>query len=318
MQNTVKDVKVIKYLVRLKRDKNYRLKLFKDRKTYGNVFYVIGIFMATEQATSLFHHQWIKYFQTSYTFLGLLFFGIIFSLYLQRPVDSRSEKLEGTDIDIEICVGDFFSLESTYVIPVNSSFEFERFAKKLNTGEKTSLIRALVEKHFSDVSELNNQVQKQLSKLSPAEEANMQHAAEVKKYPAGTVVRVDWESEAKSNGAYLVATTYLNEYGKSRTNIEYTQQALAGLWADVSAKGSPNAIAIPLIGGGHGSLTETREAIVETIIHSFVVAVRREKRKLTKKLYVVISPDDHDRNPVDMIHLGHYLSFVCSHSQSFH
>ena len=290
------------------------LRNLRSWKTLGYVLSGLGTFLVFEEFVSLLHDAWVQYLKGWYLVIPVII-SICSAILIQRPVLRRSAKVKDTDIEIEILVADFFSLDSTYVIPINSSFDLDRFR---NPGRgKPSLARYLVETHFEDdIKPLIDQVSPQLPKRLKKAETKTETNETSDRYPLGTVVQVEWGPEKAKRNGYLVATTHLNTSGKSETSLENIKQALPLLWAEISAKGSLETISIPLLGAGHGRIIETREVIIREIVHSFIVAVAKKKR-FTNKLKVVISPHDYESEPIDIMKLGRFLESLCENSDLF-
>ncbi len=104
-------------------------------------------------------------------------------------------------------------------------------------------------------------------------------------YPIGTVAKVT----PKGHTAYLLAISELNEHGVAKSSFEAVKTALAALRNFISSKGGYDALAIPVLGTGHGRISTPRSVVIKEIIRSFVAAC--SERKFAKKLTVVISPE---------------------------
>lgn len=85
-------------------------------------FSAIGAFCTFATACEFAFEGARTWFQSCWLFFLLI--AIVYTIVHQRPVFSISEKLNGTDIKIEIRIADIFSVKDVaLVIPSNSSFD---------------------------------------------------------------------------------------------------------------------------------------------------------------------------------------------------
>lgn len=127
----------------------------------------------------------------------------------------------------------------------------------------------------------------------------------VKKYPIGTVAKVD----VTGKHFYFVAVNDVNKYGKP-INQQYNNvnTALKGLLEAIPLFGHCDDIAMPLIGTGKAAIREaTLENVVENTVNSFV----NSQDKIARKLTIRIRPKDYLEEKLDLKQVGKYIDYKC-------
>jgi hypothetical protein len=264
----------------------------------------IGFFWLITEISAFIVESWKGQLQNAWPyFLG---FSALYTIYRQRPVISKCERLDGTDIRIEIRIADIFSIKAACVISTNTSFDSVVNDRIISHQSLQGMFTVL----FYDKSE---HLDRDLDHALLHEQATGKRQSKVggksKLYPIGTVAKVT----PKGRTAYLLAISELNEHGVAESNFEAVKTALAALWNFVSSKGGYDAIAIPVIGTGHGRINTPRDVVIKEIIRSFVAAC--SERKFSSKLTVVISPRDYHDNELDIYELGDFLKYACRYSE---
>ena len=130
-----------------------------------------------------------------------------------------------------------------------------------------------------------------------------------KRYPMGTVVRID----LKDRTAYFLAIADMNEHGNSSGTFEGLKQSLADLWVFIGDRGQKETILIPVLGTGFTRLSQPRHVIVQEIILSFIAAC--SERTFCDNLTVVLGERDVSENQIDFMALKDYLHHVCTYTE---
>lgn len=231
--------------------------------------------------------------------------GGAIALWICRPALSTSAKLNGRDVIIEIAVGNLFSFSDALVVGTNTTFD-TRISREL-ISEK-SIQGQFTKKYYGDEVQLDAELNTGLNGVS-YEELKEQRVGKTRRYPIGTVVRLN----PKNCTAYFVATAQLNEHGVASGSFEDLRQSLGQLWVFVGRRGLKEPLVMPVLGSGFARLTQPREEIVREIIKSFIAAC--SEKTFCDKLTIVLSERDVLNHQIDVGVLGAYLRHVCTYTE---
>lgn len=212
-----------------------------------------------------------------------------------------AHKLNGRDVTVEIAVGDVFSFPGALIVGSNTTFD-TRISRRLIAED--SVQGAFTKKYYADEAHLDNEL---LVGLSDIEFQQLQGSREGKdkRYPVGTVVRLD----PQSRRAYFLAIADINEHGVAEGSFEKLRVSLAELWVYVGSRGLKEPLVMPVLGTGFSRLTQTREEVVREIVRSFVAAC--SEKVFTDRLTIVLSPKDLAKHRISIDELGSFLRHLC-------
>ena len=179
-------------------------------------------------------------------------------------------------------------MDGEYISPqsVQGAFQLRYFRNKLNdlddAIEKSLLLQ---EKTFENSNDIHGTV---------------------KKYPIGTVAKIDY----KDKHYYFVAINDVNEYGKPiNQSYENVEIAMKGLFSTISKLGHCDDLAMPLIGTGRAAI---REATIEKVVEYTVERYIDVDEKIARKLIIGIRPKDYLDGRVDMNQVKKYIDYKCN------
>ena len=224
--------------------------------------------------------------------IGLFIGGIRFILRCKKML-SVSEKLEKTDISIEIRVGDIFKLQGDLIIATNTAFDNARLSAE-------SLLGQCCENYYDQKDHFNHDLEKSLKDERGSLIQNTDE--EKKRYEFGTVAKIS----PKQQVIYLLAIDELNEEGGASSSLENVRQSLTSLWRYIGKRGRLGHLIIPVIGTKSTGIQVPRDIMTTEIITSFITATYSEK-KFCEKLTIVIHEKDYHEQKIDLQELGHYL-----------
>lgn len=282
----------------------YWSRTFFSTATASAFLSAVGFFWLITEISAFIVESWKSQLQSVWPyFLGV---SALYAIWCQRPVISRCERLDGTDIRIEIRIADIFSVDSAYVISTNTSFDTTVNERLISSQ---SLQGAFTEKFYDKTEHLDGDLDQALQHEAATGDRPSKVGGKSKLYAIGTVAKVT----PKGRTAYLLAISELNEHGVAESSFEAVKTALAALWNFVSSKGGYDALAIPVLGTGHGRINTPRDIVIKEIVRSFVAAC--SERKFASKLTVVISPKDYHDNELDIYELGDFLKYACRYTE---
>ena len=235
----------------------------------------------------------------------LLLASILASLIMNRENVSYKGTLEGDDLQIVIEVNDLFHVNaSSYVIPTNTFFRTVMEGEYISPR---SVQGAFQLKFFkNNREELDQLILDSLLQQGIVGEESKDIYGAVKKYPIGTVAKVDH----KGKHYYFVAINDLSMYGKpenqSYQNVDF---AFKGLFETIKKLGHCDDLAMPLIGTGKAAIKEaTIEKVAKDTVDRFLIS----QEKITRKLTICINPKDFLDEKVDLKRIGKYLDYRCN------
>ncbi|MBZ5627951.1 MAG: DUF6430 domain-containing protein [Acidobacteriia bacterium] len=234
--------------------------------------------------------------------------GLLGAVWICRPTLTVSEKLKGRDVVVQIAIGNMFSFDGAIVVGTNSTFDTE-ISRRLISGK--SIQGQFTSKYYGDYTSLETELDGALSVsgIMP-EPLSGPRAGKTKRYPLGTVVRVN----PKNRTGYFLAITHINDHGVAGdTSFEDLKQSLGKLWLFIGQQGLKEPVAMPVLGSGFARLAQPRQVIVQEIIKSFIAACA--EKTFCDKLTIVLAANDVRRHQVDFKALREYLHHVCTYTE---
>jgi hypothetical protein len=232
-------------------------------------------------------------------------FGILVALWICRPILIVREKLRDRDIQIEIAIGDIFKFTGSIVVGSNSTFD-TRISRELIS--ENSVQGQFTRLYYDGALQLDAELNSALSGIE-FEELSKNRVGKVRRYPLGTVVKLN----PRDRTGYFIAIANINEYGVASGSFDALKDCLAELWYFIGERGLKEPLVIPVLGAGYTRLTSPRQIIIQEIIKSFIAAC--SERTFCEKLTIVICEKDALENKISIKALGDYLSHVCNYTE---
>jgi hypothetical protein len=249
------------------------------------------------------YFQWAQQAEVQKFWWLFLIAGAVLTAWTCRPELSVSCKLRDRDIGIEIAIGDLFSFPGAIVVGANSTFDTliskDLIAERSVQGQFTKI-------YYEDHGPLDKELSAGLSAFE-YETLNGERIGKAKRYPIGTVVRL----QPKNRTGYFLAIAHINKHGVAVGSFEDLKQALGQLWLFVGERGLKEPLVVPVLGTGFARLKQTRQVVVQEIIKSFIAAC--SERTFCDKLTIVLSPKD--VHQIDFAALGGYLRHLCAYTE---
>jgi hypothetical protein len=230
--------------------------------------------------------------------------GLVVILLTCKPVVKVAAKLKDRDVEIEIAIGDIFSIPGSYVIGSNSTFD-TRISRELISGR--SVQGQFTKRHYGDEVALDSELDNALRGVD-CTVLSGKRIGKAGEYPIGTVVRLS----PKGCTAYFVAIARLNEHGVAQASFDDIKKSLASLWVYVGQRGLKEPLVVPVLGSGFGRMIETRQEIIRAIIRSFIASCA--EKTFCDKLTVVLTESDAMKYQIDLNALGDYLRHLCTYA----
>jgi hypothetical protein len=237
----------------------------------------------------------------SYSFALLILGSIVIVICTRRPISKIIYKHSSQDLQIEVRIGDLFSIKGQKVISTNTTFDTD-IANGIIAAN--SLQGQFTNKYYPQQTQvLDQKLDQDLANIPSSNYPKIK--GKDKKYPMGTTVRIDIASEI----FYLLAMSDLNYNNTAQTTLENVLSSTEELWNFIIAKGENEPIILPLIGTGRGRITTNRKRLIARIAQTFIKA--SEQSIFSSKLIIVIHPTDAENFNINLFEvkdlLNHYL-----------
>lgn len=231
--------------------------------------------------------------------------GLLISCIHNRRKINCCKMVSNRDMQIAISVKDIFSNRSanSFVIPTNSFFRTRMDDEYISPQSVQGRFQL---KYFKkNIKDLDIMISSSLSKQGIIGEDASDCFGSTKKYPIGTVAKVDY----KGKHFYFVAINDVNEYGKPiGQTIENVTVALDAVVDAILRMGHCDTLCIPLIGSGRAAIQDaTKEVVYQKTVDYFILS----KSKVVNKLIISISPKDYLDGKVDLKRIENYLNYKC-------
>lgn len=234
----------------------------------------------------------------------LVFAGLLVSFVINHEKISCDGSKDDDDLIISVKVKSLFNVSATsYVIPTNSYFRTQTDDEYVSPN---SVQGAFQNKFFKDnLQELDRLIAENLTQQGLVGTDSQDRFGSVKKYPLGTVAKVNH----KNKHYYFVAINDVNEYGKP-VNQCYNNVSTAfnGLLDAIKRFGHCDDLAMPLIGTGKAAI---RDATIDKVVRETIDHFIESDDKIARKLIVCISPKDYVDGKVNMKKIANYLEYRC-------
>lgn len=230
--------------------------------------------------------------------------SIIVSFINNRERTSYEAKLQESDFKINVQINNLFSVDAnSYIIPTNTFFRTVMEGEYISPQ---SVQGAFQLRYFNKKrEELDNLIGESLKQQGLSGENASDCFGAVKRFPVGTVAKVDHNGKHY----FFVAITDVNKYGKPvNQKFANIEKAISGLFATINKLGHCDELAMPLIGTGRAAIQDaTIERVVEYIIDRFI----NTNDKIAKKLTICISPKAYLEGYADLNKIGKYVVYRC-------
>ena len=234
----------------------------------------------------------------------VILIGVIASLVHNHEKINCKGTMENDDLQIVVKVSDLFCINaSSYVIPTNTFFRTVMEGEYISPQ---SVQGAFQLKYFNEkMNELDSLIAASLEQQGIVYEESSDIHGTVKKYPIGTVAKVDH----KSRHYYFVAINDVNRNEKPENqgyaNVDI---ALSGLIQAINKIGHCDDLAMPLIGTGRAAI---REATIEKVVENTVDRFLMSTDKICRKLIICVRPKDYLEGKADLKKIQKYIDYKC-------
>lgn len=234
--------------------------------------------------------------------------GLAFGVVRAWPKQSVRVQIEGTDVFVEVRIGDIFKFRGGIIVGSNTTFDT---AMDDETISISSVQGQFSKQYFKTITDLDQQLDDALKLTSPTSTRSRDEKpyGKLNDYKMGTVALI----KVGDKKAYFVAIARLNAERGASSNVDSFLDALPVMWNGIRNKRGMEDLLCPVLGSGYSRLKLTRKELIQEIVRSFVAATH--EGKLSEKLTVVIYPQDVKQSRINLKELHQFLRCECIYKQ---
>jgi len=254
---------------------------------------LLTVFWLAVEVLSYFSNAYSDQFlKNAGVYITALSVILLVSIYINRPLNSKKEKIKDRDNFVEIKVGDAFNNKGALVVPFNNYLDVSLNG---NVAKADSIQNRLIIDYYDNKAEhLDLDINKSYK-------TKIEHEI-------GTVVEI----EKNSKLFYLLVNTHKQENNRVKSEDGDLQTALVSLWDYIANNSRRNdSLTIPIISAGHGRTPEQKKDILKKIIYSFVKV--SQTLNVCNNLVVSIPEKYVNNGIIKLDDVFDYLSYVCNH-----
>ena len=245
--------------------------------------------------------------------------GAFIALLRQSSFTRYCMNIVGTDVKIEIALGDIFSNKGEIVIPCNTTFSGR---KEVIRGR--SIQTQMTERIRFPKGTENPPAENDLLFEQTAEEALQRPEYQSRRlagqkelagkqydvYEFGTMAPVSFPVDGKPRNVILLAVAEMLEPDKPRTDGQRLMKSIDDMWEQIARNRiREQTIVIPVLGTGSAGITDKpQQTVARYILRTFADNAHRLG---IRKLILSIYPQDYLDDKINMEELRCYADYLC-------
>lgn len=235
----------------------------------------------------------------------IVIIGLLISCVHNRKKINCCRMVCNRDMQIAISVKDIFlnRAANSFVIPTNTFFRTNM--DKEYISPKSVQGRFQLKYFKKNINDLDKRIRDSLEAQGINGEDANDCFGSTKKYPIGTIAKVDY----KRKHFYFVAINDVNNYGKPiGQTMKNVTDSLGAIINTILNIGHCDTLCIPLIGSGKAAIQgATREIVFQKTVDCFI----KSKEKVVNKLIISINPKDYLSGVANLDWMEKYLDYKC-------
>ena len=225
------------------------------------------------------------------------------------------ERIEGTDVRVEVGIGNIFRRKGDLIIGSNTTFDTSMedgtISRKSIQGQFT--VWGIRRRYLESIHHLDGKLDNALVSAEPASflSRGEKPRGKQKRYEMGTVAGI----QVGPRQAMFVAMAHFNADHIAATDVESFLEMLPRLWNGVQERSRVWKLLCPLLGTQFAGLKLPRMVVLREIVRSFVAASRDGNWKICDKLCIVLNPRDVRQGRIDLGDVRQFLRCECAYSR---
>ncbi|MBQ9901088.1 MAG: hypothetical protein IJM51_01690 [Clostridia bacterium] len=244
--------------------------------------------------------------------------GMIIALLRQSSFTRYCMNIVGSDVKIEIALGDIFSNKGETVIPCNTTFSCSRqviFGRSIQT-QMTERLR-LTEDSAAGIT--NDEYLESVTREVLSGEDFAKRRLEGQKtlagrtydiYEYGTMVPLTLPIDGKARNVILLAVAEMLAPDKPKTDGQLLMKSIDDMWEQIAQNRiREQTLVVPILGTGSAGITDKpQQTVARYILRSFADNAHRLG---IKKLVLSVWPQDYLDDKINMEELRCYADYLC-------
>ena len=205
----------------------------------------------------------------AFWYVVIVLVSVATGLWRCWPRQRVTLEIPASDSSIEIRFGDIFEDVGIIVVPVNEYFDGSLGDHVSENSLHGLFIRDVLGGQSSTFFDLTSKA------LGSVEAEEVQRTSgQIKKYPIGTVARVDINQKR-----YLLAALSRTDLKtlKASATVHELWECLTGIWQGVRNFSNGNCVKIPLLGSGLSGIGLPLKHLIQIIVTSFLYCTKQQK-----------------------------------------
>lgn len=234
----------------------------------------------------------------------ILIATVIVSIFIQFRLIIIKKRIKGTDISIEVKVGNLFRQKGNKIIGVNTNFDTRVDNNYINPD---SVHGQFINKYYkNNVNKLDLEILTELNSKQIIN-TNCCTGGKQNRYKIGETIRI----QNKNEDFFLLAYSDLNTDWCTTCTYDDIQNAISEFWIYIATSANNmKDINMPIIGSKFAKLQITRSQIIKDLIQSFIISSK--EKKLTSTFRIIVCPKDFKLLFNEWNDIKEFLDYNCS------
>jgi hypothetical protein len=242
--------------------------------------------------------------------------AVILAIITQGSFAHYSMKIVGSDITIEIAMGDIFSGRGEVVVPCNTIFTGGNriIGDKSIQSQMTARIKQSKNSTLSNDEYFSQKVSEALNSESCSSrrlgETKTLCGKEYDVYKYGTMASLTLPVDGKERNVILLAVAEMVEPQKPKVDGRHLMQSIDDMWEQIAKNRTrEQTLIIPILGTGSAGITDKPEqTVARYILRTFA---DNAPRLGIRKLILSVYPQDYLDDEINLEELRCYADYLC-------
>lgn len=237
-------------------------------------------------------------------YILILILTLVISAIMQIRLIVIRKRIKGSDITIEVKVGNIFNQKGNKVIGVNTNFDTKVDNNFINPD---SLHGQFINRYYkNNINKLDSEILTALTGRNIISNQSCNNG-KTNRYKIGETIRI----QHVDIDFFLLAYSDLSSDWCTTCSYDDIQEAISEFWMFI-ANSSSNMkdINIPIIGSKFAKLQITRTQIIKDLIRSFIIS--NKEKKLTSTFRIIVCPKDFKLLFNEWDDIKDFLEYNCS------
>lgn len=283
------------------------------------VFEVVNIFLSDSMVSDFCADTIVMGISLKSIFTNVLVYlavGIILAIITQSSFAHYSMKIVGTDVKIEIAMGDIFACRGEIVVPCNTTFAGR--SDIIGNRSIQSQMTARIKQTRGSALTNDEYFEQKVSEALDSAECKSRRSGELKVlcgkeynvYEYGTMAAVALPVDGKERNVILLAVAEMLEPNKPKVDGRHLMQSIDDMWEQIALRRTrEQTLVVPILGTGSAGITDKPEqTVARYIMRTFA---DNASRLGIRKLILSVYPQDYLDNEINLEELRCYADYLC-------